>query len=139
MVSPEHRTRLWSRVTLINLRVCCLMPALDWAQPPGRRTLGFPCVPWMLGGALGTEHTGSDACCSLGGTGSCSVYESARCGITDCHSSDYYQLIAILGSLRPHAWAMVGALGISVEGRIWWGMGGGFSRHPLSMSNAEQG
>lgn len=33
-------------------------------------------------------------------------------------------MMAILGSLEPRAWAMVGALGISVEGRIWWGMGG---------------
>lgn len=125
MVSPEHRTRLWSRVHA-HKPPCLLFDASPGlgSAPRERRTLGFPCVLWMLGGALGTEHTGSDACCSFGGTGSCSVYESARCGITDCHSSDYYQLMAILGSLEPHAWAMVGALGISVEGRIWWGMGG---------------
>lgn len=75
-------------------------------------------------GGKNVESTGSEACCSSGGSGSCSVYESARYGITDYHSSDFYQLMAILGSLEPRAWAMVGTLGISVEGRDlagWWG------------------
>lgn len=28
-------------------------------------------------------------------------------------------MMVIPGSLEPHAWAMVGALGISAKGRMW--------------------
>ena len=75
-------------------------------------------------GGKHVESIGSEACCSFGGSGGCSVYESALCGITEYQSSDFYQLMAILGSLEPCAWAMVGSLDISVEGRDlagWWG------------------
>ena len=111
MASPEHKTRLWSRVHAPK-PLCLLFdasPGLDSA-PRERRTLGFPCSVEAGRGSGGknAEHTGSDACRSFGGTGSCSVYESARYGITACHSSDYYQLMVILRSLKPHAWAMVG-------------------------------
>lgn len=111
MASPEHKTRLWSRVHAPKPRYLLFdaSPGLSSA-PRERRTLGFPCSVEAGRGSGGknAEHTGSHACCSFGGTGSCSVYESARCGITDRHSSDYDQLMAILRSLKPHAWAMVG-------------------------------
>ena len=54
MTSPEHRMRLRSRVHA-HQPPCLLFDASPGlgSAPRERRTLGFPCVPWMLGGALG--------------------------------------------------------------------------------------
>ena len=50
---PSTRLDSGPESTLLNLRVCCLMPALDSTQPPGRGGLWASPVPWKLGGALG--------------------------------------------------------------------------------------
>lgn len=54
MARPEHRTRLWSRVHT-HKSPCLLFDASPGpgSAPRERRTLGFPGIPWMLGGALG--------------------------------------------------------------------------------------